>query len=164
VLKALSFSAANSRDSGLVVLHNGTTPHDSFPADLRSAATMNNIIASSVHFVVCFVGTEALSDVGHLVHSLYHSLFEEYSDRQSMLPVLQKGETIAVLNREKTEAISAITFLARSNSAVVLFLATLTNYTSLGMASFLFSLSHIVIWVRGKGYNSYVSESTYRIE
>jgi hypothetical protein len=68
-----------------------------------------------------------------------------------MLPVLQKGETIAVLNREKTEAISAITFLARSNSAVVLFLATLTNYTSLGMAPFLFSLSHKVIWVRGKG-------------
>ncbi len=73
MLKALPFSAANIRDSGLVVLHNGTTPHDSFPADLGSAATMNDIIASSVHFVVCFVGTEALSDVGHLVHSLYLS-------------------------------------------------------------------------------------------
>ncbi len=51
--------------------------------------------------VVHFVHAEASSDVGHLVHSLNHSLFEEYSDRQSMLPALCKGETIAALNSKK---------------------------------------------------------------
>jgi hypothetical protein len=53
VLKASSFSAANIRDNGLVVLHNGTTPHDSFPVDLGSAATMNDVIASGVLFHNC---------------------------------------------------------------------------------------------------------------
>ena len=90
------------------------------------------------YYIVCFVGAASLSDVGHLVHSLYHSQFDEYSDLQSMLPALHKGETIAVLNREKTDAISAITLMAQSNSAVVLFLATSTDYSSLGMASFCF--------------------------
>jgi hypothetical protein len=53
VLKALSFSATNIKDSGLVVLHNGTTPHDCFPVDLESAASMNDIIASGVLFHNC---------------------------------------------------------------------------------------------------------------
>ena len=53
------------------------------------------------YYVVDFVGEEESNDVSHLVHSLYHSIFDEYSDRQSMLPALRKGETIAVLNREK---------------------------------------------------------------
>ena len=47
---ALSFGTANIRDSGLVVFHNCTMPFDSFTVDLRSAATMNNIIASGVLF------------------------------------------------------------------------------------------------------------------
>ena len=50
MLEALSYIADNIRDSDLVVLRNGTTPHDSFPVDLRSAATMNNVIASGVLF------------------------------------------------------------------------------------------------------------------
>ncbi len=48
MLEASSFCAANIRDSDLVVIHNCTTPHDGFPVDLRSAATMNNVIASGV--------------------------------------------------------------------------------------------------------------------
>ena len=53
VLEALSFGTANIRDSGLVVFHNCIMPFDSFTVDLRSAATMNNIIASGVLFHNC---------------------------------------------------------------------------------------------------------------
>jgi hypothetical protein len=53
VLEASSFSATNIRVSGLVVLHNCTTPHDGFPVDLGSVATMMNIIARCVLFHNC---------------------------------------------------------------------------------------------------------------
>jgi hypothetical protein len=65
-----------------------------------------------------------------------------------MLPALRKGETIAVLNRKKTEAVCAITFLAQNEWAVVLFLGTLSNQTSYGMASFMLSLVYEVLRVR----------------
>jgi hypothetical protein len=100
------------------------------------------------YYVVDFVGEEESNDVSHLVHSLYHSIFDEYSDRQSMLPALRKGETIAVLNRKKAEAVCAITFLAQNEWAVVLFLGTISNHTSYGMASFMLSLVYEVLRVR----------------
>ncbi len=53
MFQASFFSAANIRDSGLVVLHNCTTSHDGFPVDLGSAATMNTVIASGALFHNC---------------------------------------------------------------------------------------------------------------
>ncbi len=53
MLEALSFGAANIRDSGLVLLNNCNTPHDGFPVDPGSAATMNNVTASGVFFHTC---------------------------------------------------------------------------------------------------------------
>jgi hypothetical protein len=47
------------------------------------------------YVLVHFLHAEALFDVGHLVHSLYNSFLDEYSDRQSMLPALRQDETIA---------------------------------------------------------------------
>jgi hypothetical protein len=53
VLEASFFSSVNIKDSGIVGLPNGTTPHDRFPVDLGSAATMNNVTASGVLFHNC---------------------------------------------------------------------------------------------------------------
>jgi hypothetical protein len=53
VLEASFFGAANIKDSGVVGLHNGTSPHDRFPVDLRSPATMTNVAASGVLFHNC---------------------------------------------------------------------------------------------------------------
>jgi hypothetical protein len=53
VLEASFFGAANIKDSGVVGLHKGTTPHDCFPVDLGSAATMNNVTASGALFHNC---------------------------------------------------------------------------------------------------------------
>ena len=53
VLEASFFGAANIKDSGVVGLHNGTSPHDRFPVDLGSPATMTNVTASGVLFHNC---------------------------------------------------------------------------------------------------------------
>jgi len=53
VLEASFFGAANIKDSGVVGLHNGTSPHDRFPVDLGSPATMTNVTASRVLFHNC---------------------------------------------------------------------------------------------------------------
>jgi hypothetical protein len=50
---SICIHVANIRDSCLVVLHNGTTPHDNFHVDCESAATINDIIASGVLFHNC---------------------------------------------------------------------------------------------------------------
>ena len=53
------------------------------------------------------------------VHSLYHFIFENVHDREALLPALTKGETIAILNPDKSNAISAITFAAAGDSCVI---------------------------------------------
>ena len=53
MLEASFFGAANIKDSGVVGLHNGTSPHDRFPVDLGSPATMTNVTASGVLFHNC---------------------------------------------------------------------------------------------------------------
>ena len=50
---SISFGAANTIDSGIVLVHNGAMPHVCFNIDLGSAATMNIVTASGVLFLNC---------------------------------------------------------------------------------------------------------------
>jgi hypothetical protein len=68
-----------------------------------------------------------------------------------MLPVLNKRETIAVLNTDTAKLVSAITFLAHSNPEVIFFLATQTVFKSLRMASILLSPFYHLCTTEGLG-------------
>ena len=90
--------------------------------------------------VVHFVGEDNTFNVCNLVHTMYRVVFSNSVDREEMTRAFSIGETIAVLNEERTEAISGITFVARSKHVVVLFVATAIGHQQTGMATFLFSL------------------------
>ena len=90
--------------------------------------------------VVHFVGEDNTFNVCNLVHTMYRVVFSNSVDREEMTRAFSIGETIAVLNEERTEAISGITFVARPKSVVVLFVATAIGHQQTGMATFLFSL------------------------
>ena len=86
------------------------------------------------------------------VHYLYHSVFENATDRVGISAALRKGETIAVLKPDKKTAISAITFFEKQKNVVVLFLATIPDLENHGMASFL--LRMLFQTVRSRSYSS----------
>ena len=75
-----------------------------------------------------------------LVHTLYHSTFEDWEDLLSVLPSIVTGETIAILNPDRTIAVAAITFVACRDGVVILYLAAQYEYQGLGFGNFLFSL------------------------
>jgi hypothetical protein len=95
--------------------------------------------------VLHFIGEEKQHDASHSVYELYHLVFDCHSDRMSLSACLSKGETITIWEKEKPTATSAITFLQRENSVLVLFLATLVDYQSTGMTLFLLSIMHQVV-------------------
>ena len=77
--------------------------------------------------VIHFIGAGKKHDADFSVYELYHCILQSHSDRLSAC--ISKGETaIAIWEKEKPTAISAITFLERENSVLVLFLATLVEY------------------------------------
>jgi hypothetical protein len=93
-------------------------------------------------------GDMKTQSMGHAVHSLYHRMFNNWTDRKEIMPALRMGETIAVMREDRSTVVSALTFLARENSVVILFLSTLDNYWMTGMATFLFSLIYQVVRCR----------------
>ena len=95
--------------------------------------------------VIHFIGEEKEHDASHSVYELYHLILDSHSDRMSLSACLSKGETITIWEKEKPTATSAITFLQRENSVLVLFLATLVDYQSTGMTLFLLSIMHQVV-------------------
>jgi hypothetical protein len=87
VLEASFFSSVNIKDSGIVGLPNGTTPHDRFPVDLGSAATMNNVTASGVLFHNCTTphkgfrvdrSTSANNEMANYSHKLLECSSEQH--------------------------------------------------------------------------------------
>ena len=89
-----------------------------------------------------------MGNLTDLVHALYHSSFPTIDNRKSIVPAIRKDETIAILNEDKTKAISAITFLAVEKCVVVLWFLTDEEYWSNGMGTFLLSVSYHVLWCR----------------
>jgi hypothetical protein len=65
--------------------------------------------------------------VVNAVHSLYHRLFDNWTDRKEIVPALRMGETIAVMREDQSTVISALTFLARENSVAILFVGELSD-------------------------------------
>ena len=98
--------------------------------------------------VIHFLGAEKKHDADFSVYELYHCLLESHSDRNSLSACISKGETIAIWEKEQPTAISAITFLQRENSVLVLFLATLVEYQNAGMCTFLLSIMQQVVKCR----------------
>jgi hypothetical protein len=101
------------------------------------------------HYWVVY-DTGSSPDVSLPVHSLYHFIFENVHDREALLPALTKGETIAILNPDKSNAISAITFAAAGDSCVILYVATEVYIQNTGMATLLFSLVSVIMRCRLK--------------
>lgn len=95
----------------------------------------------------------ATLDLAGSVHELYHSHLDSHSDRKSMAACLRIGETIAVLKEDYPRAVSAITFVQRESSVLVLFLTTMMEYQAQGMAWFLFSIMHAIVSSRTKDDN-----------
>ena len=89
--------------------------------------------------------TNTSPDVTLLVHTLYHSIFDDLSDRKALFPAIKKGVTIAILNKDKSVAISGITFVAAENACVILYVATEVEFQSTGMATFLLSLASVTL-------------------
>jgi hypothetical protein len=108
--------------------------------------------------VIHFIGAEKQLDADFSVYELYHCILQSHSDRNSLSACISKGETIAIWEKEKPTAISAITFLQRENSVLVLFLATLVEYQNAGMCTFLLSIMHQVVncRVRCNGVNVFL--------
>jgi hypothetical protein len=92
--------------------------------------------------------TGSSPDVTLPVHSLFHFIFENENNLESLLPALKMGETIAILNHDKSIAISAITFAAAGDSCVILFVAMDVEFQSMGMATLLFSLVSVIMRCR----------------
>jgi hypothetical protein len=100
----------------------------------------HDVLPQFLHDYWVVHGNKKTPRVMNAVHTLYHCLFPNWTDRKEIWPALRKGETIAVLREDKRAVISAVTFLATESSVVILFLSTLEYYRMTGMASLLFSL------------------------
>jgi hypothetical protein len=97
--------------------------------------------------VIHFIGAEEKHNASHSVYELYHCILDSHSYWMSLSACLSKGDTTTIREKEKPTATSAITFLQLKNSILVLFLATLVDYQSTGMTTFLLSIMHqIVKW------------------
>jgi hypothetical protein len=85
------------------------------------------------YHVIHFIGAEEKHNATNTVYELYHCILESHLDRKLLSAYLSKG------------AASAITFVHREKSVLVLFLATMVEYQSSGMMTFLLSIMHQVV-------------------
>ena len=95
---------------------------------------------------VHFIGGERESQsLFSCVHKLYHDMFNDPSDRKSMVYQVKTGETIALLTKDRSEAVSSLTFVEVSGSVVILWFGTKPNYQGIGMATFLLTVLYGVV-------------------
>jgi hypothetical protein len=92
-----------------------------------------------------FIGAEKKENAMETVYELYHTIFDDPTDRKEYLACFNKGETITICEPEKRCAISAITFLRREDRVLVLYFATAHEYQSIGMGTFLLSIMHQLV-------------------